>query len=56
MLSPFERLRAIYISIALFLYFCVFFLVLVHEVEDNVAHPYQPIAHDKNGVSVPHAW
>jgi hypothetical protein len=52
MLSPFERLRAIYISIGLFLYFCVFFLVLVHEVEENAAHPYQGTVHDKNGTAI----
>jgi hypothetical protein len=52
MFLPFERRRAIYISIGLFIYFCICFLMLVHAVEENKVHPWQGSAHDQNGMPI----
>jgi hypothetical protein len=39
MFLPFDRRRAIYISIGLLIYFCICVLMIVGVVEDNKVHP-----------------
>ena len=51
MLARQHRIR-IFVSIGLFLYFTVFFLLIAHVVEWNQFHPYQGRAHDSNGIPI----
>lgn len=49
---PRKQRIQIWVGVVMFLYFAVYFLLLVHQVEWNKANPYQGPAHDANGVAI----